>query len=537
MSFKERPFNDVDNLVLCYISYAVLKGLATEEENSSGVTVKEYYSRLLEKGGYKTDLDIYASEAFLKKASSSVRFGSVLIKDYVDIIDEETSMQFSAMTFVFDDDKSYIAFRGTDDTIIGWKEDFMISYTRVKAQDMALEYLNRHIVPGMEFYVGGHSKGGNLSIYSTANLSDEKLSQVKRIYTNDGPGLCQDVFNTKKLQRIESRSIKITPEYSVIGMLFSFNCPNHKIVSSHNKGLLQHDLLSWCVSKDELVLAPKMDPEASSIDDTVSMWLSNMTQEQKEDFTHDIFDAVSLGGKVSSVSGFKSKGLKGVQEAFVKLSLKQTSSRKKMLRLPLTIIFGKKARNLRYTKPVVFLTNNPIPLGVFMIVIGLLFLLLPKEAIPLIVGIALSIVTAFELFLLIYFLYLTHWDFQHQIMRVYVFIFLMILTVSIFINPSLFSSVSSMLFGTGSLIYAFTLFGKSLNFHKSKDRILMVACIFESLGLLALGIYFICLGNLYESYINPIIGIGLLAIGGYKVFFGLFHLIRGALASRPEIKD
>jgi hypothetical protein len=380
LSFSEKPFNEVDNLIFCYLSYAALKGLAKEDENEKGLTLKEYVDRLMAKGGYKTNLDIYASESFLKKAASSKRFGPVILKDYVDITDTLTSIQFSAVTFQYLPKASYIAYRGTDDTTIGWKEDFMISYTKVRAQDMALEYLKNHLYPGHQDQVGGHSKGGNLALYAASLLPDELLERLTAIYLNDSPSSCPEVLDPHTFDHLQDKLVRILPEYSVIGMLFHFPVKNEKIVPSYAKGLNQHDLTTWEVRADGLVAANGLDPEAKSIDAAISGWLTNMTLLQREKFSHDLFNAITLDGKFKTVSAFRNQGMKALQGALIQLALKDPSTRATMVRLPLTVVFGRRIMGLRHHRPIEFLLNNSLPVGVFYFYNRVAFPLCPQRS-------------------------------------------------------------------------------------------------------------------------------------------------------------
>jgi hypothetical protein len=534
LSFSEKPFNEVDNLIFCYLSYAALKGLAKEDENEKGLTLKEYVERLMAKGGYKTNLEIYASESFLKKAASSKRFGPVILKDYVDITDTLTSIQFSAVTFQYLPKASYIAFRGTDDTTIGWKEDFMISYTKVRAQDMALEYLKNHLYPGHQDQVGGHSKGGNLALYAASLLPDELLERLTAIYLNDSPASCPEVLDPHTFDHLQDKLVRILPEYSVIGMLFHFPVKNEKIVPSYAKGLNQHDLTTWEVRADGLVAANGLDPEAKSIDAAISGWLTNMTLLQREKFSHDLFNAITLDGKFKTVSAFRNQGMKALQGALIQLALKDPSTRATMVRLPLTVVFGQRIMGLRHHRPIEFLMSNSLPVGVIILVIGLLFLFVPKEAVPILILTLLSIATLAQLAFLIYLLFLSHWHFETQLMRIYLLIVLIVFTVAMYINQDMLAIFSSIIFGTVCLIFSFSIFGKVPSYSHRKDYFMVVWSILESLVVLTAGIYFIVASGYSVDVINSLMGYLAIGVGAFLIVLGLVQVLHEKKASDKQ---
>jgi hypothetical protein len=534
LSFSEKPFNEVDNLIFCYLSYAALKGLAKEDENEKGLTLKEYVDRLMAKGGYKTNLEIYASESFLKKAASSKRFGPVILKDYVDITDTLTSIQFSAVTFQYLPKASYIAYRGTDDTTIGWKEDFMISYTKVRAQDMALEYLKNHLYPGHQDQVGGHSKGGNLALYAASLLPDELLERLTAIYLNDSPSSCPEVLDPHTFDHLQDKLVRILPEYSVIGMLFHFPVKNEKIVPSYAKGLNQHDLTTWEVRADGLVAANGLDPEAKSIDAAISGWLTNMTLLQREKFSHDLFNAITLDGKFKTVSAFRNQGMKALQGALIQLALKDPSTRATMVRLPLTVVFGRRIMGLRHHRPIEFLLNNSLPVGVFIFIIGLLFLFVPKEALPILILTLLSIATVAQLVFLIYLLYLSRWHFETQLMRIYLLIVLTVFTVAMYINQDMLAIFSSIIFGTACLIFSFSIFGKVPSYSHRKDYFMVVWSILESLVVLTAGIYFIVASGYSVDVINSLMGYLAIGVGAFLIVLGLVQVLHEKKASDKQ---
>ena len=139
----------------------------------------------------------------------------------------------------------------------------MISYMKTDAQQRSVKYLGEHIAEGNMYYVGGHSKGGNLALYGCCNLDDVRLGRVVRIYNNDGPGLCPEVSDVSLIDRISGRTTQIMPRYSVFGRLFAHDIKDTKIVTSSAENLMQHDIMTWEIKEGKLSLAKDFDPDTA----------------------------------------------------------------------------------------------------------------------------------------------------------------------------------------------------------------------------------------------------------------------------------
>ena len=220
LSFDVSPFNELDNAVFSLFSYLDLKDLQNEI-NSIGVSLADACRYLITHDyhyGYMSEINV----DFLNALATSERFGKVMILDYIDLYHEK-KYQFSSTGFMYEDSQMYIAFRGTDDSIVAWKEDFMMSFSVIPAQKFALDFLKQVISrhPNTDFIVGGHSKGGNLAIYSCAMCDELFRDRITTIYNNDGPDLCDEVINTDIMNAIKNKIIKIVPDFCVVGMIFN----------------------------------------------------------------------------------------------------------------------------------------------------------------------------------------------------------------------------------------------------------------------------------------------------------------------------
>lgn len=245
LDFKERAFGEVDNLVLSILAYVDLDGIVPEEgvislcEAEEKYWIKHQINEIKEKN---------SSEELFGLMAESRRFCHALLSDYRE--DSGDSLQFAALQIHLDDGTKYIAFRGTDDSIAGWREDFATSYQVTKAQELAVQYLNRCITESSSVYrIGGHSKGGNLAVYAAMQCPEEKQKAIQKIYNNDGPGICPELMNEEGFERIRRRIVRYIPEFSVIGKLFETELETH-VVGSSAEGILQHDAATWTVEGD-----------------------------------------------------------------------------------------------------------------------------------------------------------------------------------------------------------------------------------------------------------------------------------------------
>ena len=328
VDFDAKPFNEVDALIMCVISYF---DLSPAMDPNGGVFYLNdcMQTELSGKLGLKiTGGDLGNSEIF-REAAESKRFGGLVITRYVDQIDPDQDLQFSAVVLSWKDDFSFIAFRGTDDTLVGWKEDFMTAYTQTAAQKLAAAYaknaingvtdrkLNRLFGTkgkgrGRTWYIGGHSKGANLAMYAAGKLSKEELAKVERVFVLDGPGFAPEVVGTGLLKRIDAKATRIIPEYSVIGRLMEPKLSDTRIIKSSFEGLMQHSLASWGVDHGGLALSEMTEPKDRWINETLRKWIEGMSGDARRQFVNELFDALMSGG-AETVPDLTKGGLEGLE--------------------------------------------------------------------------------------------------------------------------------------------------------------------------------------------------------------------------------
>ena len=296
LDFSAYPFREADALVLCLLSYFDLSPVFADGAASHSVSdcipmIEAGEAKLMITGG-----DMGNGEIF-EAAVRSKRYGSMRLTDYEDRIRMDPPLQFSAVTFR-SDNFSFIAYRGTDASIPGWKEDCMIAFTKTEAQELALAYAERVIDEG-EWIIGGHSKGGNQALYAACLLSDKKWDRVKRVYLLDGPGFCPEVLDVALIDRIEPKTTRIIPEYDVVGKLFEPNISDTRIVKSYRDGILQHSLASWMVEYGNLATVEKNDPGSIWLNTLMNDWIESIPQEDRQVFINELFDAISAEGSES----------------------------------------------------------------------------------------------------------------------------------------------------------------------------------------------------------------------------------------------
>ena len=340
LTFAQSPFNEVDNLILACFSYVNLDRIPAVTRQK-GIELKKLVKEFKK---LHTIKELEADKSFIRLApfmmfemAESVRFGNCVIRNYVNEIVTEAEQQFSAVEIVLDDGTSYISFRGTDDTIIGWKEDFNLSTGVVPAQKRAVEYMQRisDKASGM-LRVGGHSKGGNLAIYGSV-MCKSAHDKILEIYSNDGPGFSKEFQESPETAEMMPKIIRIIPEYSIIGTLLEHE-KQPIIVASTSRGLLQHDGFSWEVQGPGLVRRDSLNKTALRFIEILHKWIDGMDTEQKRLLIEDLFATLQASG-YENLSEVQSGGLKSLAAMVKRLDKFAPESRGMMQEL-LTAICG-----------------------------------------------------------------------------------------------------------------------------------------------------------------------------------------------------
>ena len=341
LSFEQSKFNEVDNLILACFSYVNLDGIPAVAEQK-GIELKNLAEEFMK---LHTMEELEADKSFIRLApfmmlemAETNRFGNSVIRNYVNEIVTEAEQQFAAVEIVLEDGTSYVSFRGTDDTIIGWKEDFNLSTGVVPAQERAVEYVRRvsENTTGM-LRVGGHSKGGNLAIYG-AVMCKEAHEKILEVYSNDGPGFSKEFQELPETEVMMDKIIRIIPEYSIIGTLLEHE-KDPVIVASSSKGLLQHDGFSWEVQGPALVRRDSLSRTALRFIAILHKWIDGMDMEQKKVLIEDLFATLQASG-YENLSEVQSGGLKSLAAMVKRVEKFAPESRGMMQELLVAICGG-----------------------------------------------------------------------------------------------------------------------------------------------------------------------------------------------------
>ena len=300
------PWGGVDGLICAQFSYLDFHG----GQDTKGWTLEEL-NRIdaLQEG---TSNSFAGRKAVFQKMAESARFSETRMHHAIALTDPEIEMQFSAMCLDLPDGTTCVAFRGTDNTIVGWREDFNMAYqTRVPAQEAATLYLTRAAgLSDRPLRIVGHSKGGNLAVYASACVSKKIQKRIESIWSYDGPGMNREMSQTEGFGRIRERIHSYVPQTSIIGMLMDYYEP-YTVVHSTASGISQHDPMTWQIYGPQFVTQPNVDQTAKVTRDTLHNWLQNSTPEQRADFVDVLFQLVDTtkATRMSDLTGEKFRSL------------------------------------------------------------------------------------------------------------------------------------------------------------------------------------------------------------------------------------
>ena len=316
--FRLDPFNEADNLVLSMLSYGQFDSILTEEGFQKGKGIRELWDAYTavhpleeEKG---TGGHFSRAPLLLKKLAASERFRDLVVSDFVNLVSKDHSEQMSAVTCQVGDGTIYVAFRGTDNSLIGWKEDFLLAYTpQTSGQKHAAEYLSKiGLQSNQPLRVGGHSKGGNLAVYASAFCAEEVRPKIVEVYSNDGPGFLKEVIETPEYEAVYPKVHGFIPEETLFGILLENTFPQ-KIIRSSRKGILQHDAYSWEIIRNRFEEAPKVSGGSLYADKTITALLDELTPENRKEFIDTVFEVLESPGS-ETFSKLKQSKLKNYGE-------------------------------------------------------------------------------------------------------------------------------------------------------------------------------------------------------------------------------
>lgn len=297
--FSVAPFNAVDGLILSELGYLPLEEIVPSDFTVRMLLCNAYAQYQADsRRGKVLPLLYELDEELFRKAAQSRRFRNTQLTGFQSYFDIGEELQFSAMTCIPEDGTALVVYRGTDNSVIGWKEDFSLSYVQqTGAQMYALRYLNEHFscFP-RRLRVGGHSKGGNLAIYASVFCKPEVQCRVLEVLSYDGPGFREEIVDTEEYKHMLPRIHSYIPEASIIGLLLS-NETEHTLVKCSVNGVMQHVSFNWEVMQNGFLHAEKLARSGAIINKTVSGMLSEMDDEERKLLVEAVFEVIGAPEK------------------------------------------------------------------------------------------------------------------------------------------------------------------------------------------------------------------------------------------------
>ena len=319
VSFEERAFSEIDALVLTELEYLPLEKVVPSDENGENfVTVKEIAEYMQEHKQELFDENPMMITEERHEVSQVIadapRFQSLKFFGVVSVWDKDTTKQFAAVTVEVEPSVRLVVFRGTDETLIGWKEDFLMTYSPlVAAQTDAKEYLAKQAsLWGGDLMVSGHSKGGNLAIYAAATQEEDVQLRIVDIFCFDSPGLYRSVLETKGYQNIVPLAMRYIPQDSLVGLMLESEVP-YVIVKSNATGAMQHSAMTWEIEDGQFIKMEKLTKNSQLNDQTFKKWTESVSDEELELFWNVFFELLFSVG-IDTVNDLYGQFMHYVQE-------------------------------------------------------------------------------------------------------------------------------------------------------------------------------------------------------------------------------
>ena len=477
--FKGRSFSRVDNLVLCQLSYLDLKDIPESDDGKDIMTLREAVTTITNLGFSIRKMAPDDSERFtalVKAAASSKRFGELYISSFTDILNEEDSIQFSAMTFSPEPEKgwAFVAFRGTDSTIAGWKEDFMTSFQLTSSQKMAEDYLRSSLKVFDTVTVGGHSKGGNLAVYSAAVLPDDLFGRIDHIYTNDGPGFCPEVLNEDLIKRVDPKTTRIIPQFSVVGSIFAPEIDDTYIIRSDKQMAEQHELCSWGIDHGDLLIAQDgIDPLAARINRGIDKWIYSVNIDERKRFINAFFDSMSEEG-TQTLEEFTAQGTKGWERILNVVLGDDEGLRIAAASLPDQMFLDGEGKKITRSSLYRQFRRSDLAKGLAMILAGLVIFLIPEEFIFILVSILLLAATVISVILTVKKMKKDNWNFQQHLVDATVSSVLLAATVITFVKEGALFVMASGIFAALLFACSYNCMARAKKTHNRKYAALLI---------------------------------------------------------------
>ncbi len=333
LPMRKYPFNEVDSLIFAELAYADMAGIVPDLESGKTVSLQKLASAYGASGRDQSYL-VNDPKPLLLAAGKSPRFRDVRVGAYEVATDVEQQYQFAAVCFYLKDGSCYVAYRGTDNSIVGWREDFNFSFLEETCgQQQAQLYLERVAwTNDKPLRVGGHSKGGNLAVFAAAFCKSEVKERILQVDSFDGPGFNRSVVESPEYQEILDKVQLTIPESAVVGQLL-INKEERQIVKSTAEGILQHDPYSWGVLGTHFVTTDHLSATGAIMDTVLHRWLEDLDDDQRANLVSAIFDSLDASGALtlSELNKNRWQGYGAVLKALVDMDPERQKSVKETL--------------------------------------------------------------------------------------------------------------------------------------------------------------------------------------------------------------
>ena len=337
-TFKDKSLTDIDILVLTEIAYLPFDEIVSSSfEEKAAISLNQLgkeFETIKEKEHENNPFMITKERIqLLDVVSKSQRYKDIKVFGFMNDIDDELTKQFAAVCYQWEEESRWIIFRGTDESLTGWKEDFMMTYSDlIPAQTDAIEYLRKQA----ELFAGslnisGHSKGGNLSLYASAMQEEDIQHRIKQIYCWDAPGVHRSILGTEGYQRVVSKAKRYIPQDSIVGLMLESQVPYH-IIESQGSGISQHSALMWNIEDDHFVELTELTKNSQLTDQTFKQWTEVVSDEDLKLFFDTFFELFFEMG-VETVNDVYYNFRIYMQEFFKKAYQMDTEKREILLRV------------------------------------------------------------------------------------------------------------------------------------------------------------------------------------------------------------
>lgn len=326
LSFQENEFNEIDALVFSVFAYLDFSSVNAQDIVSIGEAM-EGVNQLPEELRYNgPTVDLMRSIVSLANDTvQTLRYRDMRVFNYTHITDEEKEIQFAAVTFLLPDGSAFLSFRGTDNSLVGWKEDFNMSFIYgVPSQIEAAKYATDTArILNLPMRLGGHSKGGNLAVWAGTYLPAEYQQNIIHIYSNDGPGFTKEFLNCREYLNIRKLISFFVPVSSIVGVLMEHD--EYTSICSTNPFIFQHDPFSWIIDKNHFLYGDTKTLYTRQFERVINSWIRAMSPKEREELIDMFYNMLtsSHAKTIDDLDKAKIKSFLSMQKTFRKMGLKK----------------------------------------------------------------------------------------------------------------------------------------------------------------------------------------------------------------------